>query len=209
MQNQTQKKPKPLRSLLLGGILPLVAYTLVEEYFGTKWGLVAGLALGMIEIISEKITNGKVDSITWAGNAILFVMGGISLLTNEGVWFKLQPAILEFASGALMLGSVFMKKPFLTLMADKQGTFDRFPLEMQGELRKSLSGLTARVALFFFAHAALATWAALYWSTKAWVFLKGIGFTGSMIVYMLAEAIVLRQKLRPKTAPPAAPTKIS
>jgi intracellular septation protein len=60
----------------------------------------------------------------------------------------------------------------------------------------ALPGLTIRMALFFLFHAALATWAALYWSTTAWALLKGLGFTGSFILYMLVEVIFLRRKAR-------------
>jgi hypothetical protein len=69
------------------------------------------------------------------------------------------------------------------------------PLELAPWLTPLLSGATFRFGLFFGAHAALATWAALHWSTAAWAALKGIGFTGTFILYGLLEAWFLRRAI--------------
>ena len=84
-------------SFLLGGVVPLIAFTVIEEKYGTYWGLIAGLVFGAGEIAWELFRYRRVSKITWFGNGLLFIMGAISLMTNEGVWFKLQPAIIEAA----------------------------------------------------------------------------------------------------------------
>ena len=76
--------------------------------------------------------------------------------------------------------------------------FAKFPPELAEPIRAKMSGMTVRIGIFFLLHAALATWAALHWSTQAWVFLKGFGFTGSMVVYMIVEALFLRRGIRAK-----------
>ena len=109
-------KPKNnVRSLILGGLLPIVAYTFVEEYFGIFWGLVAGMVLAVGEIVWEKKTQNKVDPITWAGSGFILVLGSVSLFTQEGIWFRLQPAILEGVFAIALWTSVALGKPFLTL----------------------------------------------------------------------------------------------
>lgn len=185
-----------VRELLLGGILPIIVYTVVEEVYGTWWGLIAGMGLGIAEICYEYATQKKVSGITWAGNLLLLTLGGIALTTSEGIWFKLQPAILELAMGGFLLGSVAMKKPLMTLMAEKQGLFGRFPAPIAPLIRNAFRVLTLRLGVFFLLHAALATYAAFHWSTRAWALLKGVGFTGSMIVYVLFEGIRLRRQVR-------------
>lgn len=199
----TPPRPRSVRSLLLGGVLPLVVYTFVEMYYGTFWGLIAGMVLGVGELISEKVTQGRVDNITWLGNGMLFVLGGISLFTQEGVWFKLQPAILEFCMAGVLVGSVILKKPFLSMMGEKQGLFNTFPPETIVRVRALFAGVTLRFGLFFLVHAAIATYAAFYWSTQAWVILKGVGFTVTMIVYFVGEVVVLRMRIQRGNAPTA------
>ncbi len=136
----------------------------------------------------------KVDGITWFGNGMLLVLGGVSF-TNEGVWFKLQPAILELMMGGFLIVSVFMKKPVIAMMAEKQGTFARLPEPLALVMKKQMAGLTFRVGVFFLLHCILAVWAALHWSTRAWAILKGVGFTGSLFLYMGVEAVLLRRRL--------------
>src|SRR4051812_8922273 len=101
------------KSLFLGGLLPVIIFTVIEEYYGTLWGLVAGMIFGVGEILWELYSRGKVDSMTWGGNGILLVLGGISLITQEGLWFKLQPALIEIAFAGILWGSLFLKKSLL------------------------------------------------------------------------------------------------
>ena len=187
--------PQTLRSVLLGGVLPLVIFTVAEEVYGTLWGLIAGMAFGVGEIIYEKVKNGKVDGITWLGNGMLLGLGAVSLITKEGMWFKLQPAILEAFMGMFFITSVFYGKPFMVMMATKQGLFAKINPVVEPMLRRHLTGFTLRTGVFFLLHAVLATWAALHWSTRAWIFLKGFGFTGSFVVYGLLEMFWMRRKI--------------
>jgi intracellular septation protein len=190
------QRKKAVRSLLLAGLLPVIAYTLVEEYFGTLWGLVAGMTLGVGEILSEWRTQGRVETITWSGNGLILGKGLISLFTGDGLWFKLQPAMIEVATAIFLMGSVLLKKPFMALMAAKQGMLDPLPPEIRPLMVKSFTGLTFRIGIFFLAHSILATFAAIYWSTSSWALLKGIGFTVSMFVYMAVEIFLLRLHIK-------------
>lgn len=175
-------------SLFFGGLLPVIAFTVIEEKYGPQAGLIAGLIFGVGEIIYELARYKKVSQITWIGNGLLLGLGLISLFFNDGIWFKLQPAIMEFGMFVFLLGSWALKKPFLKIMVEKQNP------EIPQIMKDSLSGITFRMALFFLAHAIIATYAAFYWSTEAWAVLKGIGLTVSMIVYMIGEMFWMRAK---------------
>jgi intracellular septation protein len=195
---------KNLRTLLLGGLLPVILFTVIEESFGIIWGLIAGMAASLFEVAWEWKKQGKVDAITWVGSGAMLALGGISLATQEGVWFRLQPALLEGMMGLALVGSVLAGKPFLNAMAKKQGTLSQIPPEALPFFEGRLKGLTFRVGLFFLAHAVLATWAALYWSVRAWAVLKGVGFTVSFFAYLGVEMWLMRRG-RP-AAPPAPET---
>jgi len=185
-----------MRSLLLAGIIPVILFTVVEEYYGTKWGLLCGMVFGGGEILYEKVKHGKVEAMTWGGNALLLVLGGVSLLTTDGIWFKLQPAVLEGVMAALLIGSVVVGKPFLQLMAEKQRLMPPAESPLHSRILAAYRGLTLRIGVFFLLHMGLAIWAALYWSTRAWALLKGVGFTGSLFVYVFAEAVILRRSIK-------------
>lgn len=193
-------KPQ-LRSLLLAGILPVVAFTVIEEYYGVVAGLVAGMVFGVGEIIWEKWREGRVSGLTWGGNGLLLVLGGVSLFTQEGLWFKLQPAIMEFLFAGILLGSVALGKPLMVELARKQGTIPPVDANAVGvgpnpvlrALTQAMRGMTLRMGALMLVHGGLTVWAALYWSTAAWAWLKGAGLTGSIIALSLAEAVLLRR----------------
>ncbi len=151
------------------------------------------MLFGCGEILWEWRTRGKVDPLTWGGNGMLLLLGGISWITQDGIWFKLQPSLMEASMAVGLWVSVLMKKNLLLSLAEKQG--GRLKPGWSEILLPAFRGLTLRMGVFFAVHAVGAAWAAFYWSTAAWVALKGIGLTVSLIVYLVVESFVLRYRL--------------
>lgn len=179
-------------AFFFGGLLPVIAFTVIEEKWGTIAGLIVGMIFGVGEISYELIKHKKVSAITWVGNGLLLGLGAISLISQDGIWFKLQPALFEYGFFIFLIGSWFLKKPFLVMMLEKQNpTAPYF-------LKRRMSGMTFRLSLFFLAHGLLATWAAFHWSTESWALLKGLGLTISMVAYMVLEIIFARLQLKKK-----------
>lgn len=175
-----------------GGLLPVIAFTVIEEMYGVVAGLIAGMIFGCGEICFELYKYKKIQKITLIGNGLLIGLGLVSLLSAEGIWFKLQPAIMEAVFAVVLGASVILKKPLLVFLAEQQG--HQFP-----EIIKSkMTGITIRISLFFAVHAVLATWAALEWSTTNWALLKGVGLTVSFIVYLIIEGFFLRRSVLKK-----------
>lgn len=176
-------------SLFFAGLLPVIAFTLIEEYYGTLAGLVAGMVFGAGEITYELIKYKKVQKMTWIGNGLLLVLGALSLISSEGLWFKLQPALMEGVFAVILWGSVIAGKPLLSYLAEQQGH------HFNPTVKDRLKGVTLRTGVFFAIHAALAVWAALSWTTTAWALLKGLGLTISFVVYLVLEGMFLRRAL--------------
>ncbi len=187
------KKTSPW-SLFFGGLLPIILFTVIEDQYGTMAGLIAGLTFGVGEVLYEKIVHKKVNKITWIGNGLLVGFGLISLWTADGIWFKLQPALMESIMALILWGSLILKRPILATLAEAQGVM------LPEELKVGLKGLTFRTGIFFLLHAGLATWAAFEWTTTQWALLKGLGLTLSFIVYLVFEGIFLRRSLLRKIA---------
>lgn len=183
-------KSAQLKTLFWGGIAPVILFTILEEKFGTVYGLIAGMIYGVGEVLFEYYRYKKVSRITLISNAMIIILGFISLWTNEGYWFKLQPAILEFVFFSVLFGSWVIKKPFLKTMSEAQGT------EMPEVVKENLSGMTLRISFFFLIHSILAYYAALHWSTESWALLKGVGLTVSFIVYLVVEVFILKYRTR-------------
>lgn len=182
--------PQALRNLFWGGLLPIIAFTVIEAKYGAVWGVVAGMIFGSGEILWEKFRQGKVSAITWGVNALILVLGGLSIWAQDGIWFKLQPALVEAIFALALFVSVIAGKPLPELMAAKQGR------EFPPQVRPLLRGMTIRLGCFFVLHAVLATWAAFAWSTTAWALLKGVGLMVSLVLYSVAEGLWLRKRVR-------------
>lgn len=176
-------------SFFFGGLIPVIAFTVIEEKYGVVAGLIAGMVFGFGEILYELIRHRKVASMTWIGNGLLLTLGGISLISSEGLWFKLQPALMEGLFALAMWGSCLIKKPLLVFLAEKQGQ------QLPDPVKQKLVGVTWRTGIFFAIHTGLAIWAALDWTTTQWALLKGIGLTISFILYLIAEVFYLRRSL--------------
>lgn len=182
---------------LLTGIVPVIAYAVADQFLGLFWGLVAGMGIGVGECLWEWRAQGRVSAITWGGNVALWILGGVSLATQDGIWFKLQPGILEAVFAGFLLASVVFRRPFLVEMARKQGSFpEQAPGVIQEWVARAMGGITWRLGVFFAVHAALSTYAAFYWSTAAWAALKGIGLTVSMGLYLVVEVVLLRYRIK-------------
>lgn len=177
-------------SLFFGGLLPVIAFSVIEDQHGPLWGTVAGIAFGFGEILFEKIKYNKVSTVTWIGNLMILALGGISIISQDGIWFKLQPALFEGFFAVFLWGSIVLKKPFLPMMAEKQGAV------INPMVLPLMTGMTFRLGFFFAIHAAVATWAALEWTTAQWAFLKGIGLIVTFIIYMGFEMFWIRNQVK-------------
>jgi intracellular septation protein len=184
---------KQALAIFIGGLLPVIAFTVIEEYYGIIAGLIAGMVFGIGEILYEFIRYRKVSPITWIGCLLLLVLGGVSLISSDGLWFKLQPAFIELGMFFFLIGSWLFKKPFLRLFIEKQNP------NAPEFIKDRMSGMTLRLSLFMLGHATLATWAALYWSNEAWALLKGVGLIASTIFYMVIEVIWAKKILNSNT----------
>lgn len=185
----TEKKSQ-FKQLFWGGLIPIIAFTLIDEKYGPVWGTIAGLIFGLGEVAFEYHREKKVSLITGLSNFFILIMGLVTIWTQEGFWFKMQPAILLLIFALFLLFSSFRGKPFILALAEKQK--QTFP----EPLRPFMSGLNTRLGFFFLALTALSVWAALHWSTESWAILKGIGTPALLFLYMLVEILFFRLRMR-------------
>ncbi len=181
------KRPQAL-AFFFGGVLPLVAFAVIEDQYGTLAGIIAGMVFGLGEVLYEYVTQKKISTITWVSNLMILILGGLSLVSSDGIWFKLQPALFEGFFVLFLWGSLLAKKNILVLMAEKQGQV------MPEFLHPKMKGFAFRLGLFFLAHTVLAVWSSFFWTTAHWALLKGVGLPTSMVIYVVAEMLIIRRR---------------
>ena len=97
------------RPYFLLSFLPAIAYWLLETYSTLEIALVGGIFLGLIEMGLEKKFTGHVHTISKLNVALIVVLGGVSLIAQEGIFFKLQPTFTGLALASFLIFKKFKK----------------------------------------------------------------------------------------------------
>lgn len=189
-ESQAKKEPLSAKQQVLFTLFPVVLFTVVEEWGGLTWALALSVLYAVLELGWEWIRFQKCSGLSIFSNAMVVGLSIVSYFTQDGLWFKLQPAILELVMAILLIGSFILKKPMLIVMMEQQGH------QVTPTMRQFFNGLTLRMGVFFILQACLATFASLHWSTETWALLKSVGILVMMVAYMLIEIIIFRWRLQ-------------
>ena len=169
--------------------LPAIAYWYLEENYPIRVAVIGGLALSILEITFEKVFLKHVHKISWANFFLIFFLGGLSLLGDEGKWFKLQPAITGVAIGLGLIILRLRKKSFFAEML-KEMNPDQNPPEW------ILSTMEMHIGIFFGAYGLWMFYVVFFMSTDQWLFFKTLGFYLCFGIFFIAELFYLRRKVK-------------
>ena len=154
---------------LASGFLPLLVYIGAELIFGETIGLLAGLGMGILEFSVSLVREKKADLFIAADTFLLAVMGLLSLVLRNQLFFRLKPAVIE---GIMTIAVV-------VLLVLPQETLKNYMGHQVKGLILDESALPAlRRSLFimvivFAVHVALTLWAAYAASMALWGFVSG------------------------------------
>jgi intracellular septation protein len=156
--------------------------------------ITGGLLLAVVEMILEKIFTKKVHNIAKFNFCLIAVLGGLSLLGEDGLWFKLQPFFTGLFFGGFILIKLRMGKGLMQEMMEEMSS-QPMPAPLIRHLERNMAVLLLVYGVFM---AGLAVYA----STGTWAFFKTIGFYLCFGVFMLAEMFYLRAKKHHFMPPP-------
>jgi isopentenyldiphosphate isomerase/intracellular septation protein A len=125
--------------------------------------------------------------------SLLIILGGISILLENDIFFKLKPAFIELIIVILLGIHAFSNKPVLLLMG-KRYLKDMQINELQLDLLRKITRLLFFIMLF---HTVFIVYAAYSLSKEAWAFISG------GLVYIVFAVIFLGQFLYLKYLKPA------
>lgn len=176
---------------LLPGFLPLIVFIIVESFLGTKAGIIFAIGFGLVELLFIYIKERRIDKFVIGDTLLLVAMGGISIMLDNEIFFKLKPAIIELIICVLIGFSVFSGKNLLLEMSKRymKGVEMNESLEIQ--FNRSLKILF----WLFMVHIFLILYSAWFMSNEAWAFISSVLFYIIFGVYMLYEFILNRLKI--------------
>ncbi len=175
---------------LLPGFLPIIVFIVIDEAFGTMYGLIAAIGIGIIELIISYVKEQKIDRFILFDIGLLIALGCISIILDNEVFFKLKPGIISFIMTGLIGYSAYSKHNLLMNMT-KRYTRN---IEMNPYQLWMMQNSMKRIFWLFLFYS-FATFISSFIDNKAiWSFLGGPGLFVVMGIYLAFEW--LRRKLQ-------------
>ena len=178
---------------LLPGLAPLILFVIADSIWGTEVGLIVAIGFGLIEIGYSLMQKRKPDKFILFDVGLLVALGGVSLLLENDLFFKLKPAVIGAILCVLLGVSAYGKHNVMMAMSG------RYLKGMEINPWQNYQMLQSIKALFwiFTAHTILVFISAVWMSKEAWVSISGPGFYVLFGVYFIFE---LYKKRRQQTA---------
>lgn len=181
---------KVSKNFFLISFLPALAYWYLEENYPIRIAVSGGLILAILEISLEKYFTKHVHGISKFNFLLLLLLGGLSLLGDEGLWFKLQP----FFTGVVMGGFLIFK------LWRGTGMMEEMMLSMMDENKRPpqfvIRTLELHASIFFLLYGVFMGHVALYWTSDQWIFFKTAGFYICFFIFFIFELIFIRVKMK-------------
>jgi isopentenyldiphosphate isomerase/intracellular septation protein A len=173
---------------LLPGFIPLFVFIIADEIWGTKTGLIVAVGVGILEMIWVAIREKRFDTFILFDTLLLIALGGISILLDNDLFFKLKPGLIELILVIVLAVSAFSEINIIGLMGKRYLKGVSFKTGQLALMRKSLKTLF----WIFLGHTILVFYSAFFMSNEAWAFISGGLF------YILFGAFFLYELIRQK-----------
>jgi intracellular septation protein len=169
---------------LLPVVLFFVAFKLADIYIATA----VAIATTVLQVAWLKLRRQRVPGMLWASLGIIVVFGGATLLLQDETFIKWKPTVLYWLFGAVLAGAALMRRNLIRVMLSEQV---QLPQAVWARLNLSWIG-------FFVFMGAINLYVAYNYSTDNWVNFKLFGGMGLMLLFVVAQALVLAKYMDEK-----------
>lgn len=170
---------------LLPGLLPLLIFIIVDEFYGTSAGLVVAVSFGVAQLIFTYFKNKVFDKFTLFDTLLILALGSISYVLNDDVFFKLKPALIGSILCLLLGVSAFSRMNIFMLMSKRYFNGIDFNDEQIKQFNRSIKVLF----FIFFFHTLLVLYSAFFMSKEMWGFISTVLFYLLFGVYFAYELV--------------------
>jgi intracellular septation protein len=179
---------KSQKQFFWASFLPAIAYWYLEENYTLQIALIGGLILAIIEMSLEWFITKHIHTLSKFNFFLILILGGISLVANEGIWFKLQP----FFTGLLMGGYLLYKNlKDESLMVEMMKSMHSKPLP-----EEIILFIEKNMSVFLISYGFFMAYIALYTPTPTWLFFKTGGFYIVTVIFFITQMVFIRKKLK-------------
>ena len=165
-------------------ILFFIAFKVADIYVATG----VAIAATFVQVGWLKLRGKRVEPMLWASLAIIAVFGGATLVLQDETFIKWKPTVLYWLFGAVLAGALAFRRNLIRVMLSEQM---QLPDPIWSRLNWSWTG-------FFAFMGALNLYVAYNYSTDHWVNFKLFGGMGLMLLFVVAQALVLARYVEEK-----------
>ena len=176
---------------MLPGLLPLFVFMIADEIWGTTTGLYIAVIFGVAELIATRIKDGKYDRFIIFDTAFLVILGLVSILLENDIFFKLKPALMELILCVILAVSAF--SPANLVLAMSQRYMKNMEMTLTDAGINAMKRMLKIILLVVASHTALVVYSAFFMSKESWLFISGglfyiifaVMFTGQILYYKI------------------------
>jgi intracellular septation protein len=170
-------------------LFPVILFFIAFKFSGIFVATGVAIAATFAQIGWLLFKGRKIDTMLWVSLGIITVFGGLTLIFKDETFIKWKPTILYWAfAGALSSGILFFKKNLIRTLLAEQMTL---PDPVWIRLNWSWVG-------FFVFMGGLNLAVAFNFSTDDWVNFKLLGGMGLMLVFVIAQGLLLSKYIEEK-----------
>lgn len=175
---------------LLFDMFPVILFFAAFKFYGIYVATGVAIAATFVQIAWVWFRHRKVENMQWISLGLIVVFGGATLLLRDETFIKWKPTVLYWLFGAVLLGSEFLfRKNLIRAMMEKQVSA---PDPVWTRLMYGWVG-------FFVVMGILNLYVAYGYSTDIWVSFKLFGGIGLMILFVIAQALILAPHMKEKS----------
>ena len=104
---------------MLPGLIPLFIFILADEIWGTMVGLYVALGTGIAEFLFYFIRDRIIDRFILLDTMLLVVLGAVSIIFENDLFFKIKPALIETILLAVIAFSLWGPKNIMMAMSER------------------------------------------------------------------------------------------
>ncbi len=160
-------KKTDLLKMILPGLLPLLVFILADEIWELPL-LIWAVGFGIVQLAAFILKKAS-RQIRSVDTLLIIVMGAISIILENDVFFKLKPGIIGVILIAFLGISAYSPKNLLMAMSARYMKGIEFNSQQQIAMRRN-----GRIMFWLFtAHTALVFYSVFFMSKEAWAFISG------------------------------------
>lgn len=171
--------PEATRVLLLDIGLPQIGAA--GDKPGIYLATLIAILASVLQIIWIKLRGNKVETMVWVSMGIILVFGGATLWLHDESFIKWKPTVLYWVFAASIFGAALFGRNLIRGLMNAQL---ELPEVAWSRLNLSWGGFFALMGL-------VNLWVAFNYSTDAWVNFKLFGSMGLMLVFVIAQGMML------------------